>query len=73
VLGADSTEIRVRPEDPALHSVASAARSELEKQVEAAGDNGMPAVVRGAFNMHEQLWVALDRMADLAAARSGAP
>lgn len=33
----------------------------------------MPAVVRGAFGVHEQLWVALDRMAELVADADGAP
>jgi len=51
----------------------SAAESELARQLDAAGDIGLPAIVRGAFNMHEQLWVALDRLADFAAAQPGTP
>lgn len=42
------------------------ADAELVSRLDAAGNVAVPSVVRGAFGIHERLWVALDLLAEMA-------
>jgi DMATS type aromatic prenyltransferase len=72
MLEEEDPDTSVRTIDSALRPVpVSASESALLERLELSGEHALPAVVRGALNMHEQLWVALDRLADLAPADTG--
>lgn len=67
LLEEEDSNTSVRSIDAALRHVSpSAVELNLIAQLEAAGDKALPAVVRGAMAMHEQLWGALDRIASVA-------
>jgi hypothetical protein len=60
----DTATTRVRSKHSKLSS--GALEPKLLAQLDAAGEHGLPAVTRGAFKMHELLWVALDRLTSIA-------